>query len=98
MICLRNGGNRFDMWLLGPNHLYHGEGVPFDPEGLLSTLPSVANVTFGYMAGKWIQEKGKDYEGIAKLLLAGVACSIGCVGLGLVFPINKKLWTAVLYC
>ena len=41
--------------------MYHGEGVAFDPEGWLSTLPSVVNVTFGYMVGKFIQEKGKSF-------------------------------------
>jgi len=90
---LTNAGTKIDMWLFGENHLYHGEGVAFDPEGLLSTLPAIANVTFGYAAGKWIQEKGKTYEGLAKLLLVGVIA----VALALVwnpfFPINKKLWT-----
>jgi predicted acyltransferase len=88
-----NAGTRFDVWLLGPDHLYHGAGIPFDPEGVLSTLPSIANVTFGYFAGKWIKEKGKEYEGLAKLLLAGAIF----IGLALAwhpfFPINKKLWT-----
>src|SRR6202007_2476698 len=69
---LLNAGSRIDRWVFGEDHLYHGEGVAFDPEGLLSTLPSIANVTFGYIAGKWIQEKGNTYEGLAKLLLAGV--------------------------
>jgi predicted acyltransferase len=90
---LTNAGTRFDLWLLGPEHLYHGEGVAFDPEGVLSTLPSIANVTFGYLAGKWIREKGKEYEGLVKLLIAGVIF----IGLALAwhpfFPINKKLWT-----
>jgi predicted acyltransferase len=90
---LTNAGTKIDMCLFGENHLYHGEGVAFDPEGLLSTLPAIANVTFGYAAGKWIQEKGKTYEGLAKLLLVGVIA----VALALVwnpfFPINKKLWT-----
>lgn len=90
---ITNAGTRLDMWVLGPNHLYHGEGVAFDPEGILSTLPSIANVTFGYLAGKWIQRKGKDYEGLTKLLFAGVLL----IGLALAwnpfFPINKKLWT-----
>nr|AQQ74739.1 hypothetical protein [uncultured bacterium] len=90
---LTNAGSRLDLFILGPNHLYHGEGVAFDPEGILSTLPAICNVTFGYLAGKWISAKGKEYEGLAKLLLAGVIL----VGLALAwdpfFPINKKLWT-----
>lgn len=49
---LTNAGTQFDLWLLGENHLYHGEGVAFDPEGLLGTLPSIANVIFGYRKRK----------------------------------------------
>jgi len=89
-----NLGYKIDLWLMGPNHMYHGEGVPFDPEGWLSTLPSVVNVTFGYMVGKFIQEKGKSFEGLAKLLLLG--CALVVIGYfwDLSFPINKKLWTS----
>jgi len=90
---LTNAGSRLDMWLLGENHLYHGEGVAFDPEGVLSTLPAIANVTFGYAAGKWMQEKGKTFEGLTKLLLVGVVAVAIALFWNLVFPINKKLWT-----
>lgn len=90
---LTNAGTQFDLWLLGENHLYHGEGVAFDPEGLLGTLPSIANVIFGYAAGKWIIEKGKTWEGLTKLLLTGFAVTAIALLWHLVFPINKKLWT-----
>jgi len=89
-----NLGYKIDMWLMGPDHMYHGEGVAFDPEGWFSTLPSVVNVTFGFMAGKFIQEKGKSYEGLAKLLLAGFALIVIGYFWDLSFPINKKLWTS----
>ena len=90
---LTNAGTRLDLWVFGPNHLYHGEGVAFDPEGLLSTLPAIANVTFGYAAGKWIQEKGNSYEGLTKLLLVGVTLIFLALCWNNFFPINKKLWT-----
>lgn len=90
---LTNAGNQFDLWLLGESHLYHGEGVAFDPEGVLSTLPSIANVVFGYAAGKFIVEKGKTWEGLTKLLLIGFALISIALLWHLVFPINKKLWT-----
>jgi predicted acyltransferase len=89
-----NLGYKIDMWLMGPNHMYHGEGVAFDPEGWLSTLPSAVNVTFGYMVGKYIQEKGKSFEGLAKLLLIGFALIVIGYFWDLSFPINKKLWTS----
>jgi predicted acyltransferase len=90
---LTNAGTRLDLWLFGSNHLYHGEGAAFDPEGLLSTLPAIANVTFGYVAGKWIQEKGGSYEGLTKLLLAGVVLIFLALCWNNFHPINKKLWT-----
>jgi len=90
---LTNAGSQLDRWLFGENHLYHGEGVAFDPEGLLSTIPAIANVTFGYAAGKWIQEKGKTYEGLAKLLLVGAVAVALALAWNPLFPINKKLWT-----
>lgn len=90
---LTNAGSKLDLWLLGPDHMYHGEGVAFEPEGVLSTLPAIANVTFGYLAGKWIQQKGKEYEGLTKLLLAGVLLVSLALAWHPFFPINKKLWT-----
>jgi len=66
-----NAGTQFDIWALGSDHLYHDKGGPiaFDPEGLLSTLPAIVNVTAGYLAGAYIQRKGKNYETIAGLLM-----------------------------
>ncbi|MBL0334510.1 MAG: DUF5009 domain-containing protein [Chitinophagaceae bacterium] len=90
---LTNAGNRLDLWIMGDSHLYHGEGVAFDPEGILSTLPSIANVVAGYAAGKWVMEKGKTWEGLTKLLLSGAALIILALFWHSFFPINKKLWT-----
>ena len=89
---LTNAGTRLDLWLFGPSHLYHGEGVAFDPEGVLSTLPAIVNVTAGYLAGKWLQEKN-NYEGLTKLLLVGVILVFLALCWNNFFPINKKLWT-----
>lgn len=89
-----NLGYKIDLWLLGPNHLYHGEGVAFDPEGILSTVPAVVNVTAGFMIGRFIQEKGKTFEGLSQLLLIGVSLIVIGYFWDLSFPINKKLWTS----
>lgn len=89
-----NAGLKFDKWLMGDAHLYHGEGIAFDPEGWLSTLPAIGNVVGGYMVGKWVQEKGNNYEGISKLMLAGFVLCVAGYFWDLVFPINKKLWTS----
>ncbi len=85
---------KLDTFLIGTRHLYMGEGFPFDPEGLLSTIPSIVNVIAGYFAGLYIQKKGKSFEGLSKLLLAGFALLIIGYWWNLGFPINKKLWTS----
>lgn len=91
---LTNAGTYLDKYLLGDNHLYHGEGVAFDPEGFLSTLPSIVNVICGYFAGRFIQEKGKRYETIAKLMMWGALFIFIALCWNMVFPISKKLWSS----
>lgn len=92
-------GNSIDRAVLGVPHLYKGEGVPFDPEGIMSTIPAIVQVIFGYMVGNYIQAKGRSFEMLSNLLIAG--CILVFTGFiwDLVFPINKKIWTSsyVLY-
>lgn len=96
LTMLGNAGTRLDILIMGNAHLYHDKGGPiaFDPEGLLSTLPAIVNVIAGYLAGAYIQRKGRNYESVAKLLIAGV-CLIGiALFWAQFFPLAKKLWTS----
>ncbi len=85
---------RLDTWLVGTKHLYMGEGFPFDPEGLLSTFPSIGNVVAGYIVGKYVQKSGKTFEGLAKLFMAGFILIVIAFWWNYGFPINKKIWTS----
>lgn len=88
----------FDRSIFGENHLYHGFGIPFDPEGLLSTMPALVTALLGYMAGALIQQTEKHK--VPPYLLTGGSIGIAAGLLwGIVFPINKPLWTSsyVLY-
>jgi predicted acyltransferase len=87
-------GNALDFTLLGEKHMYHGEGVAFDPEGILSTLPAVVNVIFGFLAGDYIRKNGNSYETIAKLLMTGAVLILVALTWNMAFPINKKIWTS----
>jgi predicted acyltransferase len=89
-----NAGIFIDKFIIGESHMYHGEHIAFEPEGLLSTLPAIVNVIVGYYAGKFIQQKGKGYETISKLLLTGCLFIFLALCWNMVFPINKKLWTS----
>ncbi|HTL10302.1 MAG TPA: heparan-alpha-glucosaminide N-acetyltransferase domain-containing protein, partial [Chitinophagaceae bacterium] len=87
-------GTHVDKAILGIPHMYKGEGIPFDPEGLMSTLPAIAQVIFGYLAGNYIIQKGKTFEMCTGLFVtAGVLLFAGFCW-HMVFPINKKIWTS----
>ena len=92
-------GTAIDIKLFGEAHVYHGEGVPFDPEGLASTLPAIVQVILGYFVGRYIQQKGKTYEMLSTLFVVGGILFFAGYCWDLSFPINKKIWTSsyVLY-
>jgi len=87
-------GTSIDKSVLGVSHMYKGEGIPFDPEGLMSTIPSIVQVIFGYMVGNYIQQKGKNFEMVTGLFVASVAMLVTGYCWDMVFPINKKIWTS----
>jgi predicted acyltransferase len=91
---LTNAAHKIDLMLLGENHLWHGEGVAFDPEGLFSTLPAVATVLFGYLTGQYIQENKDKMQIIKQLIIAGSVAIVVSEVWNLVFPISKKIWTS----
>lgn len=97
---------KLDRWLLGENHMYHGyhsdvagQTIAFDPEGLLSTIPAVASVIFGFLAGRFLRAKGNSYETISWLFTAGLSFIFFGLCWDLAFPINKPIWSSsyVLY-
>lgn len=87
-------GTRFDMMILGEKHMYHGEGIAFDPEGLMSSFAAIVQVIFGYLVGLHITQKGKNAEMLNGLFIAGVACIVTGFCWDMVFPVNKKIWTS----
>ena len=90
---------KIDRAILGAAHLYRGYGIPFEPEGLLSTLPSAGTVILGYYAGEITGER--KFSGKTTLKLASIGLALTGLGMlwNIVFPINKPLWTSsyVLY-
>ncbi len=83
-----------DVSVFGVNHVYKGFGIPFDPEGLFSTLPAAINVVFGYLIGELISNTKDRSKLIKKLLLIGIAGIIVGLLWNVVFPINKPIWTS----
>jgi predicted acyltransferase len=88
-----------DTAIFGAKHLYRGFGIPFDPEGLLSTIPAAGTVIMGYFTGELLGKETPSGKKVLKLLFFGVASAGLGLLWGLFFPINKPLWTSsyVLY-
>lgn len=68
-------------------HLW-SQGVNYDPEGLLSTLPAAVNVLLGAIAARLAAQGRKG-----AVLGLGVLLIVAGLALDSVMPINKRIWT-----
>ncbi len=82
-----------DRSIFGINHLY--QRSPVDPEGLLSTIPSIAHTMIGFLCSKYISVAGQTVDSKIKVLkVAGLVMVALGFGLSLIgFGINKRIWS-----
>ena len=83
--------------LLLPGKLHR---TAYDPEGLLSTIPAIATALLGIFTGEFLRLQQYTAQKKALYLsVAGLLLVLAGWLWGLVFPINKNLWTGsfVLY-
>lgn len=82
---------RIDNWLFGATHLY--KKSPVDPEGLLSTVPSVAHVLIGFSFGKLVKRLVSFPDKTKYLLLLGTVLMAMGLLVSIVLPLNKRVWS-----
>ena len=87
-----------DRAMLTPVHMYKDNGI--DPEGLLSTIPSIAHVLLGFYVGKLMLDGNKSEDRtsflnsqIITLFLVGTILTFAGFLLSYGCPINKKIWS-----
>ena len=80
-----------DRAILGLNHMYSDNGI--DPEGILSTIPSIAHVLIGFVCGKWLVGENDIRDKILRLFLFGTVLSFSGFLFSYGCPINKKIWS-----
>lgn len=70
----------------------HNYKADYDPEGLLSTIPSIASALLGIFTGLILTSKQEKKT----TLLIGIGGALLLIGhiWDIVFPINKALWTS----
>ena len=98
-------GKAIDLRVFGAAHVYHGDGVAFENEGIVSTFPAVVTVIIGFIAGEYIRRRGKEtaaikpdatnvhpiYKTISVLFTAAAALLLTGYIWSLFFPLNKKI-------
>lgn len=87
-----------DRTLWGEAHMYkdmtpQGVRIALDPEGLLSTLPSIAHVLIGFLFGKIITDTKDNHKRVEKILIWGTVLAFSGLLLQYGCPINKKIWS-----
>ncbi len=65
-----------------------------DNEGLLSTIPAVSTALLGVLCGHWLRSTADSLMKVTWLAAAGIASLLAALLSGLVFPINKLLWSS----
>ena len=77
-----------DRALIPEAHLWK-QAKTWDPEGPLSTIPAIATALLGVLCAGWVKERN-----VKMLTIAGMAGIAAGLAWGLLFPINKNLWTS----
>jgi predicted acyltransferase len=67
---------------------------PWDPEGIVSTLPAIATCLFGILTGHLLRAKRGQSERTAWLMVTGALLMWLGQLMNLWLPINKPIWTS----
>lgn len=86
-----------DRAVLGEAHMYSdtvdGITLKFDPEGLLSTIPSICHMLIGYLCGVMLMQTTDNRERTLRLFIVGAVLTFAGMLLSYGCPINKKIWS-----
>lgn len=86
-----------DRAILTDAHMYYAKvgsvRVPIDPEGVLSTIPSIMHVMIGFWCGRLIMQVHDNRDRVARLMLVGFVLTLAGWLLSYGLPINKKVWS-----
>ena len=74
-----------------PGRMWQGT---WDPEGILSTFPSIVTGITGMLVGRWMLGPDQPIDKVAYLMTGGLFTAIAGYFWGLTFPVNENLWTS----
>lgn len=73
--------------------MYLGGAQFVDPEGILSTIPAIAQVMIGFLCGKVIVGEKEIRSQIVKLAVWGTSMFVVGYLWSYAAPLNKRLWS-----
>lgn len=79
--------------MLLTNHLWSSR-IPWDPEGIASTIPAIGSTLFGVLTGHWLKSQHTMEAKTSGMLAAGVVFLALGWFISFWLPINKILWTS----
>ena len=82
---------RVDTAIFGKEHLY--KKSPVDPEGLMSTIPSIAHVLIGFYVGSLLKKDKRLERTTLYVFLEAAILSIAGYLLMFGLPLNKRIWS-----
>jgi predicted acyltransferase len=82
-----------DLKILGAGHMYAVNKIPFDPEGIFSTLTATITTLLGVFTGDILKLKMDSYKKLIYLSALGLVLFVTGAILDYVEPLNKQLWT-----
>ncbi len=100
------GAGRLDPWgclpgwvdrkILGVNHMWRWGTKPtsYDPDGLLTILPSACGTFVGLLAGSWMRTEMRPWRRVLGLFGARVGLVLAGYLLSDSMPLNKRIWTS----
>src|SRR5947207_14698373 len=66
----------------------------YDPEGILSTLPAIAQCLLGALTAEWLLKNRARADALPKLAAAGAASLFLGICWSPFFPLIKNIWTS----
>jgi predicted acyltransferase len=88
-----NFARYLDVKILGATNMYMVNKIPFDPEGLFSTLTATVTTLLGVFTGEILIHKIDRYKKLIYLSGLGFILFVSGALLDFFEPINKQLWT-----
>lgn len=103
MTIIPFSGKGADVWLLGNNFAQYLDNIlleghmwkpDFDPEGLISTIPAIAQVLLGYFTGIWLKTDKEPLQKTNGMFITANIFLVIAIFWGIWMPVNKQLWTS----